>query len=123
MKASALYEGWVNHRRLDPVEHEFRYPIFMVYLDLDELPGSLDAVLDALELDHEYLLEAASSHRTSSTPGSSTRARTRSTPFAFVHTRTWPRCTTKSNSARVRRRAGHRQGGRPSSRFRGNAPV
>ena len=42
MKASALYEGWVNHRRLDPVEHEFRYPIFMVYLDLDELPGSLD---------------------------------------------------------------------------------
>lgn len=42
MSASAIYEGWVNHRRLDPVEHEFRYPIFMAYLDLDELPGSLD---------------------------------------------------------------------------------
>ena len=36
---SALYEGWVRHRRLDPVEHGFRYPIFMAYLDLAELPG------------------------------------------------------------------------------------
>jgi DUF1365 family protein len=42
MTESALYEGWVRHRRLDPVEHEFRYPIFMVLLDLDELPGALD---------------------------------------------------------------------------------
>jgi hypothetical protein len=39
---SAIYEGWVRHRRLDPVEHAFRYPIFMVYLDLDELPQALD---------------------------------------------------------------------------------
>lgn len=44
MTESALYEGWVRHRRLDPVEHEFRYPIFMTYLDLDELPGSLDGL-------------------------------------------------------------------------------
>jgi DUF1365 family protein len=42
MTASALYEGWINHRRLDPVGHEFRYPIFMAYLDLAELPGVLD---------------------------------------------------------------------------------
>jgi DUF1365 family protein len=42
MTASALYEGWVGHRRLDPVEHRFRYPIFMAYLDLDELPEALD---------------------------------------------------------------------------------
>lgn len=42
MIASALYEGSVRHRRLEPVEHSFRYPIFMAYLDLDELPEVLD---------------------------------------------------------------------------------
>ena len=41
---SALYEGWVRHRRLDPVEHRFRYPIFMAYLDLAELPEALDGL-------------------------------------------------------------------------------
>jgi uncharacterized protein len=41
-RASAIYEGWVRHRRLEPVEHSFRYPIFMVYLDLAELPEALD---------------------------------------------------------------------------------
>jgi DUF1365 family protein len=39
MTASALYEGWIGHRRFAPVEHSFRYPVFMAYLDLDELPG------------------------------------------------------------------------------------
>jgi DUF1365 family protein len=39
---SAVYEGWVRHRRHDPVVHEFRYPLFMTYLDLDELPWVLD---------------------------------------------------------------------------------
>lgn len=39
---SALYEGWVRHRRHNPVEHEFRYPLFMAYLDLDELPWVFD---------------------------------------------------------------------------------
>ena len=39
---SALYEGWVRHRRHNPIEHEFRYPLFMAYLDLDELPWVLD---------------------------------------------------------------------------------
>jgi len=40
--ASAVYEGWVRHRRFEPVEHEFRYPLFLMYLDLAELPGVLD---------------------------------------------------------------------------------
>ena len=35
---SAIYEGRVRHRRFEPVEREFSYGIFMVYLDLDELP-------------------------------------------------------------------------------------
>ncbi len=35
--ASCLYEGWVSHRRFTPVEHAFRYRLFMVYLDLAEL--------------------------------------------------------------------------------------
>ena len=38
MSASAVYEGWVRHRRLEPVEHAFRYRLFLIYLDLDELP-------------------------------------------------------------------------------------
>lgn len=42
MSASAVYEGTVRHRRFEPVEHEFRYPLFLMYLDLDELPGVLD---------------------------------------------------------------------------------
>jgi uncharacterized protein len=44
MTASALYEGWVRHRRHEPVAHEFRYRIFLSYLDLEELPGVLDRV-------------------------------------------------------------------------------
>lgn len=39
---SALYRGWVRHRRHAPVAHAFRYPLFQVYLDLDELPGVFD---------------------------------------------------------------------------------
>lgn len=42
MNASAVFEGWVRHRRFEPVEHSFRYPLFLMYLDLDELPGVLD---------------------------------------------------------------------------------
>ena len=40
--ASAVYEGWVRHRRFEPVEHEFRYRLFLMYLDLAELPEVLD---------------------------------------------------------------------------------
>lgn len=42
MIASAIYEGRIRHRRLAPIEHSFEYPIFMTYLDLDELPAVLD---------------------------------------------------------------------------------
>ena len=35
---SAIYAGRVRHRRLQPVAHRFSYRIFMVYLDLAELP-------------------------------------------------------------------------------------
>ncbi|HEU4736650.1 MAG TPA: DUF1365 domain-containing protein [Solirubrobacterales bacterium] len=42
MNASAVYEGWVRHRRFEPVEHSFRYRLFLMYLDLDEVPGVLD---------------------------------------------------------------------------------
>lgn len=34
---SCLYEGWVSHRRYRPAENSFRYSIFQMYLDLDEL--------------------------------------------------------------------------------------
>lgn len=42
MTESAIYEGWVRHRRFEPVEHSFRYRFFLVYLDLAELPEVLD---------------------------------------------------------------------------------
>lgn len=35
---SCLYEGVVRHRRTSPVEHRFAHRLFMVYLDLAELP-------------------------------------------------------------------------------------
>ncbi len=34
---TCLYEGHVVHRRFDPVEHFFRYRLFMVYVDLAEI--------------------------------------------------------------------------------------
>jgi len=36
---SCIYEGGVRHRRVSPVSHSFRYSIFMMYLDLAELPA------------------------------------------------------------------------------------
>ena len=38
---SGLYTGWIQHRRLKPREHSFRYRGFMVYAFLDELPQIL----------------------------------------------------------------------------------
>ncbi len=40
--ASAVYEGTVRHRRFQPVKHSFRYRLFLMYLDLAELPEVLD---------------------------------------------------------------------------------
>jgi|SRR5579883_1923643 len=39
---SRLYKGWVRHRRAAPTENRFRYPLFMMYLDLAELPQLFD---------------------------------------------------------------------------------
>jgi uncharacterized protein len=42
--ASCLYEGFVRHRRATPRD-ELRFPLFMAYLDLDELPQLFDGSL------------------------------------------------------------------------------
>lgn len=39
---SSIYEGRVRHRRFAPVAHAFTYRLFMMYLDLDELPRLFD---------------------------------------------------------------------------------
>ncbi len=38
MTGSALYTGWVMHRRLRPRQHQFRYRVFSLLIDLGELP-------------------------------------------------------------------------------------
>jgi uncharacterized protein len=38
MTASAIYLGRLSHARLAPKRHAFAYPLYMLYLDLDELP-------------------------------------------------------------------------------------
>ncbi|HKG39193.1 MAG TPA: DUF1365 domain-containing protein [Conexibacter sp.] len=43
VRASAIYEGVVTHRRRTPVEHAFRFPLFLMYLDLGELPQLFDS--------------------------------------------------------------------------------
>jgi uncharacterized protein len=40
---SRIYKGWVEHRRSAPTKHRFRYRMFMLYLDLAELPRLFDA--------------------------------------------------------------------------------
>lgn len=44
MTSSAIYEGWVTHRRLGRSPHGFRYRVFMPLFDLDELPELLDRI-------------------------------------------------------------------------------
>ena len=39
---SCIYEGQVRHRRFSPRRHVFSYKLYMMYLDLDELPGLFD---------------------------------------------------------------------------------
>jgi uncharacterized protein len=41
---SRIYKGWVEHRRSAPRENRFRYRMFMLYLDLAELPALFDGV-------------------------------------------------------------------------------
>lgn len=42
MNAVAVYEGTARHRRVTPVAREFAPRLFLAYLDVDALPGSLD---------------------------------------------------------------------------------
>lgn len=42
MPRNCLYEGWVQHRRMTPVRHAFRYRLFLVYCDLADLPTLFD---------------------------------------------------------------------------------
>jgi DUF1365 family protein len=39
---SAIYEGWVSHRRRSPRQHEFQYRVCMLYLALEEIPELFD---------------------------------------------------------------------------------
>jgi len=36
---SGIYIGQLRHRRFEPVRHEFTYPLFMVFLDIDGIPA------------------------------------------------------------------------------------
>ena len=40
---SRIYKGWVRHRRAAPTRNRFRYRMFMLYVDLAELPELFDA--------------------------------------------------------------------------------
>lgn len=44
MSPVAIYEGTVRHRRLTPTAREFAPRLFLTYLDVDALPGSLDSL-------------------------------------------------------------------------------
>jgi len=35
---SGIYAGTLRHRRFSPAHHEFTYPLFMVFLDINQLP-------------------------------------------------------------------------------------
>jgi len=39
---SALYRGWISHRRVSPTRNRFRYRLYMVWIDLAELPSLFD---------------------------------------------------------------------------------
>ncbi len=39
MMESAIYFGTLRHRRFHPRRHEFTYPLFMAYLDVDRIAG------------------------------------------------------------------------------------
>lgn len=39
---SCIYKGWVRHRRMAPTRSSFRYRLFMMYVDLAELPALFD---------------------------------------------------------------------------------
>jgi len=42
---SRLLVGWVKHRRFQPKNHAFRYPVFMSWIDLDEVDRVMEQSL------------------------------------------------------------------------------
>lgn len=40
---TAIYTGTLRHRRFEPVRHEFAYPLFMAFLDVDRIPEQMQA--------------------------------------------------------------------------------
>ena len=38
MPEAGIYEGTLRHRRLSPTVHEFEYPVFLSFLDIDHIP-------------------------------------------------------------------------------------
>jgi DUF1365 family protein len=39
---SAIYTGTLRHRRREPAHHEFTYPLFMAFLDVDRIPELME---------------------------------------------------------------------------------
>ncbi len=39
---SGIYSGTLRHRRFSPAVHEFTYPLFMVFLDIERMPELMD---------------------------------------------------------------------------------
>jgi len=44
LRESALYKGFVRHRRFMPTMHQFQYPLFMAFIKLSELPELADSL-------------------------------------------------------------------------------
>jgi uncharacterized protein len=42
IQTSAIYSGWVSHSRSEPKQHMFSYKVFMMFLNLNELPALFD---------------------------------------------------------------------------------
>ena len=40
--SSAIYVGWVRHRRFAPISRAFTFPLYMLYLDLDEVDSIIE---------------------------------------------------------------------------------
>ena len=38
----AIYTGTLRHRRFEPARHEFTYPLFMAFLDVDHIPEMIE---------------------------------------------------------------------------------
>ena len=53
---SCIYEGIVTHRRYEPVVHQFQHRLFMLYLDLDELPSLVGRA--GLIANHKYAVRS-----------------------------------------------------------------